>query len=308
MGLSSRYYLFAEDGVHRIAKRVVDGLVQGIDALPNYASTTQKAAAVTVENDAKGGARIINAVGEFWHFDEVGKINKSLQQAAWVALDRLAPPSSSDQEAVVDLSAKLKQKQWDKEHRWELSKADLDLIAADLDIDGFSNERARLRMVHGVAPKRDSLTHEARYAVEEIQGLLIKIDSQLEGLSEVALKGIVSEVNQRAANRNEPLWTGIAAAAARKREILARHRTGKGVWYAVVEGLRYDPVSRGREVFTIAFEKCNSLKAAEAAARRLLVEKAEHFSKWTGIEPRVYTELEWSPRKKGEAAGEGPFF
>ena len=36
MGLSSRYYLFAEDGVHRIAKRVVEGLVQGIDALPNY--------------------------------------------------------------------------------------------------------------------------------------------------------------------------------------------------------------------------------------------------------------------------------
>src|SRR6266436_1847305 len=119
-----------------------------------------------------------------------------------------------------------------------------------------------------------------------------------------ALKGLVSEANQRAANRNEPLWTGIAAAAARKREILARHRTGKGVWYAVVEGLRYDPASRGREVFTIASEKWSSLKAAEAAARRLLVEKAEHFSKWTGIEPRVYTELEWSPRKKGETAGE----
>jgi hypothetical protein len=308
MGLSSRYYLFAEDGVHRIAKRVVDGLVQGIDALPNYASTTQKAAAVTVENDAKGVARIINAVGQFWHFDEVGKINKSLQQAAWVALDRLAPPSSSDQEAVVDLSAKLKQRQWDKENRWELSKADLDLIAADLDIDGFSNERARLRMVRGAAPKRDPLTHEARYAVEEIQSLLITIDSQLEGLNEVALKRLVSEANQRAANRNEPLWTGIAAAAARKREILVRHRTGKGVWYAVVEGLRYDPASRGREVFTIAFEKCSSLKAAEAAARRLLVEKAEHFSKWTGIEPRVYTDLEWSPRKKGETASEGPFF
>jgi hypothetical protein len=216
-----------------------------------------------------------------------------LQQAAWVALDRLAPPSSSDQEAVVDLSAKLKQKQWDKEHRWELSKADLDLIAADLDIDGFSNERARLRMVRSAAPKRDPLTHEARYAVEEIQSLLITVDSQLEGLSEVALKGLVSEANQRAANRNEPLWTGIAAAAARKREILARHRTGKGIWYAVVEGLRYDPASRGREVFTIAFEKCSSLKAAEAAARRLLVEKAEHFSKWTGIESRADPFWEW---------------
>jgi hypothetical protein len=308
MGLSSRYYLFAEDGVHRIAKRVVEGLVQGIDALPNYAGTTQKAAVVTVESDAKGVARINDAVGEFWHFDKLGKINKSLQKAAWAAVDRLTAPSSLDHEAVVDLSAKLKRKRWEREHRWELSKADLDLIAADLHIDGFSNEHARLRMVRGVASKRDPLTHEARYAVEEIEGLLIKIDWQLEGLSEVALKGFVSEANQRATHRNEPLWRGIAATAGRKREILARHRTGKGVWYAVIEGLRYEPMSRGREVFTIAFEECNSLKTAEAAARRLLVENAEHFSKCTGIEPRVYTELEWSPRTSGETADEGPFF
>jgi hypothetical protein len=136
MGLSSRYYLFAEDGVHRIAKRVVEGLVQGIDALPNYAGTTQKAAVVTVENDAKGVARIKDAVGEFWHFDELGKINKSLQKAAWAAVDRLTAPSSLDREAVVDLSATLKRKRWEREHRWELSKADLDLIAADLHIVG----------------------------------------------------------------------------------------------------------------------------------------------------------------------------
>jgi hypothetical protein len=116
MGLSSRYYLFAEDGVHRIAKRVVEGLVQGIDALPNYAGTTQKAAVVTVENDAKGVARINDAVGEFWHFDKLGKINKSLQKAAWAAVDRLAAPSSLDHEAVVDLSAKLKRKRWEREH------------------------------------------------------------------------------------------------------------------------------------------------------------------------------------------------
>jgi hypothetical protein len=37
----------------------------------------------------------------------------------------------------------------------------------------------------------------------------IKIDSQLGGLSEVALKGFISEANQRATNRNEPLWRGM---------------------------------------------------------------------------------------------------
>ncbi len=89
MGLSSRYYLFAEDGVHRIAKRVVDGLVQGIDALPNYASTTQKAAAVTIENDAKGVARIINAVGEFCISTKWGKSTSHCNRPPgwrWIAL------------------------------------------------------------------------------------------------------------------------------------------------------------------------------------------------------------------------------
>jgi hypothetical protein len=48
-------------------------------------------------------------------------------------------------------------------------------------------------------------------------------------------------------------------------------------------------------MFTIEFEKCNSLKAAEAAARRLLAKNAEHFSDVVGIEAAVYSELEWSP-------------
>jgi hypothetical protein len=70
----------------------------------------------------------------------LGKINKSLKKAAWAAVDRLTAPSSLDHEAVVDLSAKLKRKRWEREHRWELSKADLDLIAAD----PFADAGARL--------------------------------------------------------------------------------------------------------------------------------------------------------------------
>jgi hypothetical protein len=68
-------------------------------------------------------------------------------------LTALTAPSSFDHEAVVDLSAKLKRKRWEREHRWELSNAYLDLIAADLQIDGFSNEHARSPMVRGVARK-----------------------------------------------------------------------------------------------------------------------------------------------------------
>ena len=42
MAHSSRFYLFAEDGVFRIAQRVVEGLIHGKDALPAYAGTTQR--------------------------------------------------------------------------------------------------------------------------------------------------------------------------------------------------------------------------------------------------------------------------
>jgi hypothetical protein len=109
------------------------------------------------------------------------------------------------------------------------------------------------------------------------------------------LKGLISEANRRAEDDTNPVWAGIASLADRKREILARHRTGKGVWYAVIEGIRHGHGSEAGEIFTIACEKCNSLKSAEAATRRLLVENAEKFSNLIGLEPHVYTDLEWSP-------------
>jgi hypothetical protein len=170
---------------------------------------------------------------------------------------------------------------------------DLDLIASDLQIDGFRKNGPRLRAVSGSAPRREPLTYEAKSAIREIESATYQIFGQLERLTESALKGLTFEAKTRA--EDDPLWTGIAAAAERRREILRRHRTGKGVWYAVIEGLRSEPGSNRGEIFTLAYEKCDSLKAAEAAARCLLIKNAEHFSQLIGIEPHVYSELEWSP-------------
>jgi hypothetical protein len=114
-------------------------------------------------------------------------------------------------------------------------------------------------------------------------------------LTEPALKGFAFEVNGRA--QDDPVWSGIAVAAERRREILRRYRTGKGVWYAVIEGVRSERGSNTGEIFTIDHERCDSLKAAEAAARRLLVKNAGHFSELIGVEPHVYSELEWVPPK-----------
>jgi hypothetical protein len=103
----------------------------------------------------------------------------------------------------------------------------------------------------------------------EIEAVMFRIVGQIERLTEPALKGLSFEANGRA--EDDPLWSGIAAAAERRREILRRYRTGKGVWYVVIEGVRSERGSNTGEIFTIDSERCDSLKAAEAAARRLLV-------------------------------------
>jgi hypothetical protein len=228
MARSYRFYLFAEEGVFRIAQRVVEGLIHGKDALPAYAGTRQKVASVRVENDRNEVLRITEANGSYWHFDAVGRIDEALRKEIQAAMDNL-PFNNQGDESVVDLSAKLSRKKWEKEDRWNLSKVDLDLIASDLKISGFSDKGPRLRAVESTAPKQSALPYEAEHALSEISQQLFQIGLQLEKLSEKALKGLSFEANRRAEGATNPVWAGIASLADRKREILARHRTGKGV-------------------------------------------------------------------------------
>ena len=118
----------------------------------------------------------------------------------------------------------------------------------------------------------------------------------MELLSEQALKGLAFEARQLAKDSLERLWLGVADAADRRREILARHRTGKGVWYASIEVTRWDPTRRSGESSEVAHEKCNSKREAEEAARRLLAENAKYFSGETSVEASVVCDLEWQGR------------
>ncbi|MBB4396840.1 hypothetical protein [Bradyrhizobium sp. ERR14] len=51
MGLSIRFYLFAQDGLLAISQRVMMGLIRGQDAMPQYAGARQRVADVILEND-----------------------------------------------------------------------------------------------------------------------------------------------------------------------------------------------------------------------------------------------------------------
>ncbi|TCU65581.1 hypothetical protein EDE08_113195 [Bradyrhizobium sp. R2.2-H] len=72
MGLSIRFYLFAEDGFQAISQRVMMGLIRGKDAMPQYAGTRQKVADVILESEGKKPARIERTQGSYLTFDENG--------------------------------------------------------------------------------------------------------------------------------------------------------------------------------------------------------------------------------------------
>jgi hypothetical protein len=79
--------------------------------------------------------------------------------------------------------------------------------------------------------------------------------------------------------------------------IKSRQRTGKGVWYAVIETDRYRPGEDFGRVDEIAFEKCNGRDSAIMAARRWLKENADAVSEHTSLRSALYSELEWTPEK-----------
>jgi hypothetical protein len=113
-------------------------------------------------------------------------------------------------------------------------------------------------------------------------------------LSEPALKGLAFEARPRASDGgSEIVWSGIAESADHHREVLARHRHGKGKWFAVIEATHTPPGEKHGETSTVAFEECQSQKEAAEAARRLLAKNAERFDPSTSIEARLYCDLEW---------------
>ena len=126
-----------------------------------------------------------------------------------------------------------------------------------------------IKTVKGKAPRRPPLTYEAKNAISEIDAKLYLIGFEIEKLSEVALKGFAFEALRHAHTSDDlrPLWEGVAAVAEHHRELKARHRTGKGAWYAVLRLFHKDQDSL-TEVALLQ-ERCESRKAAAEAVKRL---------------------------------------
>lgn len=279
----------------------MEGLCQGRDALPQFAGTKQKVANAIIEVENGKPARIVNIEGTYLDFDSAGKIQDALWRGAVEAMDTydaLERSKRTKGSKVVDLAPKLNRERWQRENRWTPSKHDIDLVSENV-FDRQKPSNPPLKAVKGIARKPPPLTYEAKAAIDEVRTKLFAVEGKLESLSEQSLKGLAFEARRLATDDLNQLWLGVAEAADRRGEILARYRTGKGTWYASVEIIRWDAFRRSGESSSVAHEKCNSKKEAEEAARKLLSENAKCFSAQTSVEARVVCDLEWNSEETG---------
>ncbi|MEJ0050921.1 MAG: hypothetical protein WDN02_06915 [Methylovirgula sp.] len=176
--------------------RVANAMTFGKDALPQYAGTRQKIANIILENQDGRPIRIVNSQGSFWEFDKEGRIDAGLQDTVAQFMS-FAFEHESNNSKVIDLSPKLKRREFDAEQRWTLTKDDLDRITKDIWPES-KDVRNEVKTVKGVSLKKPPLTYEAKQALAEISSKVGSIEFQIEMLSEPALKGLAFEARQLA--------------------------------------------------------------------------------------------------------------
>jgi hypothetical protein len=181
-------------------------------------------------------------------------------------------------------------------HRWHLTKEHLDWIAADI-WPSENGRPAHITTATGKVPRKPPLTYDAKQAFREIDVKLATVTFELEKLAEPGLKGLAFEAREKA-EEEAGLWAGLADECDRLREVRARRRTGRGIWYAVIEAERPDADDVNlTHIDDVAFEKCTGRKAAAEAARRLLKEHAGTLRENLMLRSALYCELEWEPPK-----------
>lgn len=300
MGIRTRYYLLEEGGaLKRVARRVVDGLAFGTDAIPDYAGTRQRVVQVLVDVEDRTPIQILDVTGTFWNFDDKGRIDLSLRRSTGEWLDfawsRNARGNKGDGR-VVDLVPELRRKELYAKHRWTVSQEDVDRIAADL-WPGIHGEAPAIGVVKGKERRRPPMTWEGNKALQEIGSRVLGIDHQISVLSEPALKGLEFEAERHGTFEDQALWRGIAEHVKTRRAILAAHRTGRGEWYAVIEAFYRESALTDRSVAE-AYVKGKNRVEAVALGRKLIAEKAEWLDTDVRLHISLYSALEWQPEEE----------
>lgn len=299
MSVTTRHYIFPTDEEpRRLAHRVLNGLIFGKDLLPQFAGTRQRVLSAVLENEDGKPSRLVSVEGSIWIFDADGGIQEGLHEALREVMNSIGG-DATDSSTVVELHPRLSRKRLEKEFRWQPGKQELNQIIADI----WPKKKAdRLKSADGWSKRKPPLTFDARQAIDEISGLFWKISTAIEQLMESSQKSFGFEARER--SRADPeyahLYGAIADMSDWHLEVQRRRRTGKGVWYAVVNVTMWDG-HVGRSVARF-HDECEGKQAAVVAARKLLAQHADRFAENITVEAEVITDLEWKARLKDLAA------
>jgi|SRR6516165_3965427 hypothetical protein len=135
MSISLRFFLFAPEGLRRISQRLVSALTDGEEAMPQYAGKKLKLAQVVVSLAGGKVAQIVKIYGAYFDFDESGKVDETFRLAARDAMETLEAYERferSKSSKIVSLAPKLRHQKYEREHRWEPSRREIDLISQAL--------------------------------------------------------------------------------------------------------------------------------------------------------------------------------
>lgn len=298
MSLSVRHYLFPENSEPvRLSQRLVDGLAQGTDALPQFANTSQKVVDVLLNNVDGDAVEIHSTSGSIWTFDEAGVVAAHFREAMAAFMD-VAMERPSPSTTVVALKPRLDKKRVEEKYRWKPTRAHIERVAKDIwpKVKGD-----RLKDAKGVSGRPPPLTYDAKNAIEKASSEFWKIANEIEDLKAPSLKGFLYEVRRRSSDDPDyrHLYEALAKMGEDQLALLKRRESGKGVWYAVVEVWRSSG-DHSSDIVRVFHRRCEGRPKAIIAARELLAEHAGLFDDRITLETSVMTDTEWKSHPHSE--------
>jgi hypothetical protein len=135
MGLSSRHYLFADDDLYRMSNRVMSDLVSGEYTLPQYAGTKQGSQLLSCRTKTESRPKSLRSTAGTIALTRPAMMWKRFgkRQPIYLLANIRLPGIDIDKSStVVDIGPEVRRERFMREHRGELTKHDLDRIAADI--------------------------------------------------------------------------------------------------------------------------------------------------------------------------------
>lgn len=290
--LTTRFYIFPDDSEPvRLSNTLVDGLYHGRDCLPQFAGTGQRILVAFLEFENSKPQRISRIEGSIWKFDFEGSIQQGRREAFALMMESLPTPQQTG--TVVALQPRTERKRLEQEFSWEPGESEIDRVVADI----WPKKKAdRLELLTSSTKRKPPLTYDARRALDIVTKNFWKIPYEIERLKEPSLKSFLAEARERSDEDLDfsHLYRALADMAEWQLEVTRRRRSGKGVWYALIEIV----VITDEKSETVAqyYERCSGRKDAVKAARHLLAQHAEKLDETTRVEAEVMTDLEWERR------------